>query len=237
MAFDNQSLPGTIAQPRVEIRPLLRQVYRWMALGLLLTATVSLLVVNIPALTQLVLNPIVFFGAIIGELVLVIALSARIQKMSATTATTMFMVYAGVNGFTLSIIFFAYELGSIGLAFGTAAILFGVMSVIGMTTNIDLQKYSSYFMMAVIGLVIAMVLNIFLASGPLDFIISAAGVLIFTALTAYDTQKLYRMAADPEITGQGEALLSKLSIMGALRLYLDFINLFLFLLRLMGGRR
>ena len=236
MAFDNQSLPGTLAQPRVEIRPLLRQVYRWMALGLLLTATVSLLVLNIPQLLQLVFNPIIFYGAIIGELILVIVLSARIQKMSATTATTMFMVYAGVNGFTLSIIFFVYELGSIALAFGTAAILFAVMSVIGMTTKIDLQKYSSYFMMALIGLVIAMVLNIFLASGPLDFIISAAGVLIFTALTAYDTQKISRMAANPEITSQGEALLTKLSIMGALTLYLDFINLFLFLLRFLGRR-
>lgn len=236
MAFDNSSISQGIAQPRVEIRPLLRQVYMWMGLGLLVTATVSLLVVNIPSLLQLIFNPVIFYGAIIGELVLVIALGARIQKMSAGMATGMFMVYAGVNGFTLSIIFIAYELGSIALAFGTTAILFGVMSVIGMTTKVDLQKYSTYFMMGLIGLVIAMVLNMFLGSGPLDFIISVAGVLIFTALTAYDTQKLHQMAADPNITGQGEALLTKLSILGALRLYLDFINMFLFLLRLFGRR-
>jgi FtsH-binding integral membrane protein len=133
-------------------------------------------------------------------------------------------------------IFLAYNLGSIVLAFGTTVILFFVMTMIAMTTSIDLSKYRSYFMMAVIGLLIAMVVNMFANSGPLDYIISCAGVLIFTALTAYDTQKLHRMAADPQIQGEGAALLTKISVLGALTLYLDFINLFLFILRLLGGR-
>jgi FtsH-binding integral membrane protein len=128
-----------------------------------------------------------------------------------------------------------YELGSIYTAFLDAAVLFGVMSVIGMTTKIDLTRIGSYLIMGVIGLFIAMIANLFFNSGPFGLVINIAGVLVFTALTAYDTQQIKRMASDPEIVGNGELAL-KLSLLGALRLYLDFINLFLFLLRL-GGRR
>ncbi|MAS36587.1 MAG: hypothetical protein CL610_21460 [Anaerolineaceae bacterium] len=233
----SRTLPQVAAEPRVEIRPLLRQVYMWMTLGLLLTTGVSIAVYNIPALLQLALNPAIFIAAIIGELVLVFALSLGIRRMSAGVATAGFFAYAGLNGFTLSLIFMGYELGSIFLAFGTTVILFFVMTMIGLTTKIDLMKYSTYFMMGLIGLVIAMVLNMFIGSGPLDYLISFAGVIIFTALTAYDTQKLHRMAADPTIQGQEATLLTKLSIIGALTLYLDFINLFLFILRLVGGGR
>jgi FtsH-binding integral membrane protein len=236
--FDfSQSVPQSAVQPRVEIRPLMRQVYMWMTLGLLLTTGVSVAVYNVPALLALALNPAIFIGAIIAELALVFALSLLFNRLSTTAATSMFFVYSALNGFTLSIIFLAYDLGSIALAFGTTVILFFVMTMIGLTTNIDLSKYSTYFMMALIGLVIAMVLNMFLGSGPLDFIISCAGVVIFTALTAYDTQKLHRMAADPEIQGEGAALLTKISVLGALRLYQDFINLFLFILRIVSRRR
>lgn len=236
--FDtSRSIPQSVAQPRVEIRPFMRQVYMWMTLGLLLTTGVSVAVYTIPSLLALVLNPAILIGSIIAQLALVFALSLAFNRLSTGAATAMFFAYAALNGFTLSIIFLAYELGSIGLAFGTTALLFFVMTMIGLTTNIDLSKFGSFLMMAVIGLLIAMVVNIFLASGPLDFIISCAGVLIFTALTAYDTQKLHRMAADPAIQGEGVALVTKLSIMGALRLYLDFINLFLFILRIVGGRR
>jgi FtsH-binding integral membrane protein len=113
------------------------------------------------------------------------------------------------------------------------------MTMVAYTTKIDLTKYGSYFMMALIGLVIAMVLNMFIGSGPLDYIISAVGVLLFTALIAYDTQKLHKMAQNPELHGNadGATLMTKVSIIGALRLYLDFVNLFLFLLRIFGGRR
>ncbi len=233
----SQSLPQSAAQPRVEIRPLLRQVYMWMTLGLLTTTAISVAVYHVPALLELVLNPAVFIGAVIGELALVFALSMAIRRLSTTAAAAMFFVYAALNGFTLSIIFLGYELGSIFLAFGTTVILFFVMTMIGLTTSVDLTKYSTYFMMALIGLVIAMVVNMFVGSGPLDYIISFAGVVIFTALTAYDTQKLHRMASDPSIQGQEASLLTKLSVLGALTLYLDFINLFLFLLRLLGGSR
>ena len=232
----SQSIPQSAVQPRVEVRPLMRQVYMWMALGLLVTTGASILTLSVPALLRLALNPLVLIGAIIGELVLVIALSRAIMRMSTQMAIGGFVVYAALNGFTLSMIFLAYNLGSIALAFGTTVILFGVMTMIAMTTSIDLSKYGSYLMMAVIGLVIAMVVNMFANSGPLDYIISCAGVLIFTALTAYDTQKLHRLAADPQIQAEGAALLTKISVLGALTLYLDFINLFLFILRLVGGR-
>ena len=232
-----KSIPQSTSavQPRVEIRPLLRQVYMWMTLGLLVTTGVSVAVYNVPAVQALLYNPVILFGSLIGELVLVFALGLAIRKLSAGAATAMFFAYAALNGFTLSLIFMAYDLGSIAAAFGTTVVLFFVMTMIGMTTSIDLSKYRTYFLFAVIGLVIAMVVNMFIGSGPLDYIISCAGVLIFTALTAYDTQKLQRMAADPNIEGQEASLLTKLSILGALALYLDFINLFLFLLRLFGG--
>lgn len=226
----------SLGLPRVEIRPLMRGVYMWMALGLLTTAAVAGFVYNTPSLLELVMNRAVFFGAIIGELVLVVALSWGIRRMSPTTAGLMFFVYAAVNGFTLSLIFLVYNLGAIGAAFLTTAGLFGAMTIVGLTTQIDLTKYSTYFLMAVIGLVIAMVVNIFLRSSGFDLLISFAGVIIFTALTAYDTQKIKNMASDPTIDAGSDTAM-KLSILGALTLYLDFINLFLFLLRLFGGRR
>jgi len=148
----------------------------------------------------------------------------------------MFVAYAILNGLTLSLIFLVYDIGAINLAFFSAAGTFAAMSVLGYTTELDLSQYRTYFMMALIGLVIAMVINIFLHSSGLDLIISIAGVLIFTVLTAYDTQKIKRWAADPTFTEDG-SLLMKISIMGALTLYLDFVNLFLFLLRLFGRRR
>jgi len=221
---------------RVEIRPLMRQVYLWMATGLLVTAAVSVGVASTPAIQEVVYNPAVLIGAIIAELALVIALSWGLRRMSPGLAITMFFVYAALNGLTLSLIFFAYQIGSISAAFFTTAALFGAMTVVGFTTNIDLSQYRSYFIMGLIGLVIAMVVNVFLRSSGFDFLISLVGVVLFTALTAYDTQKIKNMAADPTIEADG-SLSMKLSIMGALSLYLDFINLFLFLLRLFGGRR
>jgi uncharacterized protein len=219
---------------RVEIRPLMRQVYLWMATGLLLTAAVSVGVASTPSLREFLYAPGVLIGAVIAELVLVMALSWGLRRMSPGVAITMFFVYAALNGLTMSVIFLVYDLGSISAAFFTTAGLFGAMTVIGYTTKVDLSKYSAYFMMGLIGLVIAMVVNIFLGSGPLDFVISIVGVVLFTALTAYDTQWIKRMAADPTIEADG-SLSMKLSIMGALHLYLDFINIFLFLLRLFGG--
>ncbi len=164
------------------------------------------------------------------------ALGAAFRRLSFPVAALMFFAYAALNGFTLSLIFIVYDLGAISKAFLSATAAFGVMTVVGYTTQVDLQKYRSYFMMGLIGLLVAMVINIFLRSNGFDILISMVGVVLFTALTAYDTQKIKLMASDPEINADG-SLVMKLSIMGALALYLDFINLFLFLLRLFGRRR
>jgi FtsH-binding integral membrane protein len=226
--------PLNLAGLRVEIRPLMRLVYMWMTVGLLVTAFVAMIVSGSEAALSLVRNPVILFGSIILQLVLVVALNAGINRMSANLAGVLFFVYAALNGFIFSMIFLAYSLGSISLAFITTAGLFGAMTIVGFTTKTDLTRYSSYFMMGLIGLFIAMIVNVFLGSGPLDFIISIIGVLLFTALTAYDTQRIAAMAANPQIEADG-SLAPKLAIIGALKLYLDFLNLFLFLLRLFGG--
>lgn len=231
-----RSTPLDMSGLQVEIRPLMRLVYMWMTVGLLVTAFIAMMVSGSEALLSLVLNPVVLIGSIIGQLALVVAINAGIRRMSPNLAGILFFVYAGLNGFVFSIIFVAYSLGTISLAFLTTAGLFGAMTVVGYTTKTDLTQYRSYFMMALIGLVIAMVVNMFLGSGPLDFVISIIGVLVFTGLTAYDTQKIKEMAANPTIEADG-SLAPKLAIVGALTLYLDFINLFLFLLRLFGGGR
>lgn len=235
--FGSQSESSIVgAAPRVAVQPLMRQVYLWMTTGLLVTTAAAVTTNTIPALQALAFNPIIRIGAIIGELALVVALGAGLRRMSPGMAIGLFFLYAAVNGFTLSFIFIAYEIGSITLAFFSAAALFAVMTVVGYTTNIDLTQYRSYFMIGLIGIIVASVINIFLRSSGFDFLISIVGVLLFTGLTAYDTQRIARMAADPEITADGN-LMMKLSIMGALALYLDFINLFLFLLRLFGRER
>ncbi|MFZ1039912.1 MAG: Bax inhibitor-1/YccA family protein [Anaerolineales bacterium] len=218
----------------VDMQSLMRQVYTWMVLGMLTTSFVAFATVNSSVLINLALNPIILLIAAIAEIGLVIGISRGINRLSSGVATMLFLLYAALNGFTLSIIFLAFSIGSVFLAFATTAALFAVMSVIGYTTQVDLSKMGTYLMMAVIGLVIAMVVNIFVGSGVLDTIISMAGVLIFTALTAYDTQRIGRMAAQMSMNGEGEI---KFGIIGALKLYLDFINMFLFILRLVGRRR
>ncbi len=233
---NNQSDQKPLGALRVEVRPLMRMVYMWMTLGLVISSFVAIAVSSSPSLSRLVYNPAILIGAVIGELVLVVALGMAMRRLSPTAAAIMFIVYAVLNGFTLSIIFAVYALGTIGLAFVSAAGTFAAMTVLGYTTELDLSQYRTYFMMALIGLVIAMVINIFLKSSGLELVISMAGVLIFTVLTAYDTQKIKRWAADPTFTDDG-SLLMKVSILGALTLYLDFVNLFLFLLRLFGRRR
>jgi hypothetical protein len=221
---------------RVEIRPLMRLVYMWMTVGLLTTALIAMIVSGSEALLAVVLNPVVLIGSIVLQVGLVIGISAGLRRMSPDLAGVLFFLYAGLNGFIFSLIFVAYDLGSIGLAFLTTAGLFGAMTVVGYTTKTDLTQFRSYFMMGLIGLLIAMIVNMFLGSGPLDFLISIVGVVLFTALTAYDTQRIKEMAADPTIEADG-SLAAKLGVLGALTLYLDFINLFLFLLRLFGGGR
>jgi hypothetical protein len=215
------------------VRPLIKWTYVWMFIGLVITAAIAALTDTTAMIVQ---NPGIIVGAFIGEIALVIALSWAINRLSPTVAALMFVGYAALNGLTLSLIVHAYTGESVTLAFISTAAIFGVMSAFAFTTEIDLLQYRSYFFIALIGLLVALVVNIFLQSSGISTLISLAGVLIFVALTAYDTQKLKYMAASPEFQSNSEAV-AKYSIFGALRLYLDFINLFIFLLRLMGRRR
>lgn len=221
----------------VRERSILRNVYLWMALGLAITGVVAAYVAgNTQLVRAIVMNRGLFFGLIIGELALVWFLSARIGSMSPTAATLSFAVYSILNGVTLSIIFLAYTAVSIATTFFVAAATFAALGVYAITTKRELGGIGQYLFAGLIGIIIASVVNIFLGSQTLDYIISFIGVFLFMGLTAYDTQHIKRMSAQMS-DSIGEDDYVRVSIMGALRLYLDFINLFLFLLRFLGNRR
>ncbi|ACF12654.1 protein of unknown function UPF0005 [Chloroherpeton thalassium ATCC 35110] len=210
----------------------INQVFVWMALGLALTAGTAFATASSEAMMQLVFgNPIVFFGLIIAEFGLVVGVSAAINRLSLAAATGLFFLYSALNGVTLASIFMVYSLGSIGGVFLVTAGTFGAMSLYGLTTKRDLTKIGSLAFMALIGIIIAGVVNMFLHSSVLSLIVSLIGLVVFIGLTAYDTQKIKEMAA---MTNDGESE-GKVAVLGALSLYLDFINLFLILLRLFGG--
>ena len=213
----------------------IRRVYNWMGLGLALTAFVALYTTSNHYLLSLIFgNSLIFFGLIIGELALVIVLGAAINRLQASTATLLFFLYAALNGLTLSVIFIAYTRASITSTFFVTAGTFAVTSLYGYTTQRDLTSWGSFFFMGLIGIIIASVVNIWLRSPMIYWVVTYAGVLIFVGLTAYDTQKLKQMA----MTGfADEETARKSAVMGALALYLDFINLFLMLLRILGARR
>jgi FtsH-binding integral membrane protein len=192
-----------------------------------ITTTVEAVIIN---------NPGLMFGALIAELALVFVLSLAINRLSPTVASVMFVAYAALNGFTLSLLVYSYTSASVVAAFVATAGIFAVMSVFAFTTTVDLLQYRTYFIVALIGLVIASLVNFFLRSDGFTTLISFAGVLIFTGLAAYDTQKLKYLAASPEFQADGSAT-TRYSIFMALQLYLDFINIFIFLLRLFGSRR
>jgi len=217
-------------------KTVMRRVYLWMALGLMVTTGAALATVFTP-LGNLVFSSIyVFYGLAFGELIMVMVLSAGIRKLHPAVAGALFFAYAGLNGVTLSAIFLVYQLGSIGMAFFTAACLFGAMSLIGYSTKKDLSNWRGFLMMGLIGLIITSVVNIFLASSGVSWLISIIGVLLFLGLTVYDTQQIRRMTIESMQMGD-EAVATKMGILGALKLYLDFINIFLYLLRLFGRRR
>jgi FtsH-binding integral membrane protein len=206
-----------------------------MGVGLGFTAALALVLGSNPAFEErLISNGVLFFGLLIAELALVWFLSARIDRLSGTTATVLFLLYAGLNGVTLSVVLAAYSSATVGSAFVTCAGMFGVMALAGWRTNIDLTRFGSILTMALVGLIIAMVVGFFWASGPLYWVVSVAGVALFSALTAYDVQKVKRIGAQLAADPHAER---NLAVIGALALYLDFINLFLFLLRIFGGRR
>lgn len=212
------------------------QVYGWMTCGLLLTAFISWYAANTPAVMELVFaNRITFFGLIIAQLAVVFVLSGLVHKLSGAVATALFMLYSALTGLTLASIFLLYTYSSIASTFFITAGMFGAMSFWGYTTKRDLSKMGSILFMALIGLLLASLVNFWLKSPALMWAITYIGVLVFVGLTAYDTQKL--KAIGENIDTRDKENLRRYSIMGALTLYLDFINLFLMLLRIFGNRR
>ena len=234
--MESVPLRQTQAQTQVVVNSFVRSVYNWMAIGLGLTGFVAYYVSNSPSLLNIIFgNMIVFWGLIIGELVLVFTLSARVAKMQASTATGIFVLYAVLNGATLSVIFLAYTKSSIASTFFVCAGTFVAASIYGWVTKKDLTSFGSFLFMGLIGIIIASVVNMFLKSSGMAMIISYIGVFIFVGLTVYDTQRLKNMALTQPADADG-AVVRKGAILGALSLYLDFINLFLMLLRIMGNR-
>ncbi len=211
------------------------RVYNWMTAGLAVTGVLAFYVSNSETMLNIIHgNPIVPIVLIVAQLGLVIYLSGWIQKMSASQATGIFMLYAGLTGLTFSFIFLAYTASSITSAFLVTAGTFAAMSVYGYTTKKDLTSWGSFLFMGLIGIIIASVVNMFLQNEAMHWIITYAGVLVFVGLTAYDTQKIKNMNI---LGNEGTDEDTKEAVIGALTLYLDFINLFLMLLRIMGDRR
>lgn len=213
---------------------LMRKVYIWMAMALLITGFSAWGVASSPSLLLAIYSSkLVFFGIIIAELALVMGISGAVNRLSLTTATLLFTLYSVLNGVTMSMIFALYSAAVITKVFCITAGTFGIMALVGHTTKTDLSSMGKLLMMALIGIIIATVVNIFLKSNGMDLIISYIGVAVFVGLTAYDTQKIKLMLAQcPDAGEQAQ----KLALLGALSLYLDFVNLFLYLLRIFGGR-
>ena len=230
------SVPLKQTQSQVLVNDFIRSVYNWMGVGLALTGFIAFYVSNNETLLKLIFgNQLIFFGLIIGELALVFTLSARIGRMQASTATGLFVLYAALNGLTLSFIFIVYTKSSIASTFFICAATFVVCSIYGYTTKRDLTSFGGFLTMGLIGIIIASLVNIFIRSSAMSMIISYIGVLVFVGLTAYDTQQLKNMALT-QPAGVEAGVVRKGAILGALKLYLDFINLFLMLLRILGNR-
>jgi len=214
----------------------LNQTYLWMTGGLCLTAIVALAVSSSPELLYLIYsNTFLLFGLLIAEIAMVFIISASINRLSPAIATTLFLAYAALNGVTLSFIVIYYTSASITAAFFVTAGMFGIVSLYGYTTKRDLTGIGNILFMALIGLILASIVNIFLASSALYWILTYLGVVIFVGLTAYDTQKIKRWSQN--VNPNDTTMIHRLGILGALSIYLDFINLFLLILRIMGRRR
>lgn len=218
------------------LQAFMAQVYGWMTCGLLLTAFIAWYAANSPAVMQLVFSSnITFFGLIIAQLALVFVISGMIHKLSPGLATSLFMLYSALTGLTMSSIFLAYTASSIASTFVVAGGMFGAMSIYGYTTKRDLSGFGNMLFMALIGIILASLVNFWLESDALMWAITYIGVIVFVGLTAYDTQKLKNIGE--QIDTRDTQMMRKYSIVGALTLYLDFINLFLMLLRIFGNRR
>lgn len=232
--MDYERSPVAISPVAVETR-FLTKVYGWMAAGLGLTAVVAFFTLSSPALlTAIVTNRVLFFGLILAELGLVAWLSGLVGRMSASTAAGVFLFYSGLNGLTLSLVFLVYTAGSIASTFVVTAGTFAAMSAYGLVTKRSLDGLGSFCFMGLIGVILAGIVNLFLRNAMVEFVVSCVGVVVFVGLTAYDTRKLKMMAASVDADSEEGR---KGAVRGALALYLDFVNLFLMLLRLFGRRR
>ena len=215
---------------------LFRTVYLWMTLALVITGFVAMYVAKSYALISMIAqNSFMFWGILIAEVALVMYMSARIHRISFTTATLLFIAYSVLNGVTMSILFMVYTLSSIATTFFVTAGTFGAMALFGYVTKKDLSRIGSICIMGVIGLIIASLVNLFLHNSMMDLVISYIGVLLFVGLTAYDSQKIKQMLTGDDI--EVNETTQKIALMGSLTLYLDFINLFIYLLRILGDRK
>ena len=233
MTFQNQAgVPGSLeARPSVATSPaFLTQAFVWMFAGLLLTAAVAAFVQVNPSLVELAARNILFL--FLGQLALVFVISGAINRIGATAALGLFFVYAASLGLTVGLIVSQYRGASVATAFLASSAMFGAAALYGATTKRSLAGLGGMLVMGVVGLIVAMLVNLFLGSSTITWVISIVGVVLFTALTAFDVQRIQSGAL---VAGTGSV--EKAAVIGALRLYLDFVNLFLFLLRLLGGRR
>jgi hypothetical protein len=231
MSYNYQVVNAQVESIR---RGVLSQVYAWMTAGLLVTAAVAAYTANTPALLSLIFGSRwVWLGLLIAQIVLVIAIGPAITRLSPAVGTALFLLYSALNGLTMAAILLVYTQESIAAAFFATAGTFGAMSIYGFVTKRDLSGLRTYLVMGLIGFLIASLINIFLASTTLYWILTYGGVLLFVLLTAYDTQKIKNLAQQANT----ETDARRIAILGALTLYLDFINLFLLFLRIFGGRR
>lgn len=218
----------------VSTKKFLLNVYNWMAMGLALTALIAYATANSSFVVTIMKNPMLYFGLFIAQLAVVMGLTFAINKIPSGVAIGAFFLYAALTGLTFAVLFLVYTGASIAATFFICAAMFAGVSIFGYITKADLSKFGTYLFMALIGIIIASVVNIFLKSSTLNWIISYIGVLVFVGLTAYDTQKIKQMSQMTDFdTEQGK----KGAVMGALTLYLDFINMFLFMLRILGNRK
>lgn len=233
MSWNQQPVYASPDVLAARVTSFLGRVYAWMFLGLLVTAGTAFVVASsAPLIEALILNRLVFWALILGQLGLVVYLSARVDKMSPVTAGALFLVYSATVGVTTSVILLAYTGASLFSTFAVTAGMFGALALFGTFTKRSLAGVGQFMFMGLIGLIIASVVNLFVLSSAVDFVISVVGVLVFTGLTAWDAQRLKEMAV-----ALPDGRTGSYAVVGALSLYLDFINLFFFLLRFMGGRR
>lgn len=234
--LETKDLVKNTYESKVAQNALMRSVYTWMTLALAITGlTAMYMAKSLTFINTMTQNSMLFWGILIAEVVLVMYMTARINKISFTTATLLFIAYSILNGVTLSVLFLVYTMSSIATTFFVTAGTFGVMAVFGYITKKDLTRIGSLCIMGVIGIIIASVVNMFLHNSMMDMIISHVGVLLFIGLTAYDAQKIKRLLSGDDIEVNEST--QKIALLGALTLYLDFINLFIYLLRILGDRK